>query len=438
MAEKIGTRLKHAWDAFNDQEDRNEQRTYAHVPIDYGPGYGIRPDRRRVISGSERTIISSIYTRIAIDVASTTFEHVRTDEQDRYLETINSGLNTCLNVEANVDESAFAFKVDVVISLLDEGCVALVPVDTDKNPYRTSSFDILTLRVGKVVGWHPQYVDLDVYNENVGMVQRITLPKSMVAIIENPFYAVMNEPNSTLKRLVYKLGLLDDADARANSTKLDLIIQLPYTVKTPTQKKRAAERKKDIEMQLTGSSYGIAYIDATEHVTQLNRPVENTLSAQINDLTNQLYGQLGIDATILNGTATPETMNNYYQRTVSPIIQAIKEEMIRKFLTKTARTQHQTIMTFQDPFKYLTVTQIAQVVDTLSRNEVLTGNEFRTALGFKPSDEPSADELRNKNLIDPNADYGSTSADASSVDQTSTEEVDDESTTLGDLPISQL
>lgn len=434
MNESLGSRVKRAWNAFNSSEE-----TYLYrVPADTGPAYGRRPDRRRIITGSERTIISSIYNRIAVDVASTTFEHVRTDNQDRYLETINSGLNNCLNVEANVDESGFAFKVDAVISLLDEGCIALVPVDTKGNPLRTESYEILTMRVGKITGWHPKYVDIQLWDENRGTFRQVTLPKSMVAIIENPFYSVMNEPNSTLKRLVYKLGLLDDSDARANSTKLDLIIQLPYSVKTETQKKRAAERKNDIEMQLTGSAYGIAYIDSTEHVTQLNRPVENTLSSQINDLTNQLYGQLGIDATILNGTADAETMNNYYQRTVSPIIQAIRDEMIRKFLSKTARSQHQTIMTFQDPFRYMTVTQIAQVVDTLSRNEVLTGNEFRTALGFKPSDEPSADELRNKNLINPNADYGSSSAyDTSSVDPGSTEEVGT-STTVGDLPISQL
>lgn len=431
----IGTRVKRAWDAFNAQEEMLISRT----PIDYGPGYGRRPDRHRIISGSERTIISSIYNRIAVDVATTTFEHVRTDDEGRYLETIDSGLNNCLNIEANIDESGFAFKIDVVISLLDEGCVALVPVDTLGDPIKTNSYDILTMRVGKVVGWHPQHVDLEVFNEKRGQTQRVTLPKRMVAIVENPFYSVMNEPNSTLKRLVYKLGLLDDADARANSTKLDLIIQLPYSVKTETQKRKAADRKKDIEMQLTGSPYGIAYIDSTEHVTQLNRPIENTLLGQINDLTNQLYGQLGLDQTILNGTATAETMNNYYQRTVAPIIQAIKDEMIRKFLTKTARTRNQTIMTFQDPFKYLTVTQIAQVVDTLSRNEVLTGNEFRTALGFKPSSEPSADELRNKNLINPNADYGSGSAyDTSSVDQGLTEEVDSESIPFGELPIDQI
>lgn len=434
MNETFGVRMKRAWNAFNSSEETSTYRT----TMDIGPSYGTRPDRRRVITGTERTIISSIYNRIAVDVASTTFEHVRTDSQDRYLETINSGLNNCLNVEANIDESGFAFKVDAVISLLDEGVVALVPVDTKNNPFLTESYDILTMRVGKVIGWHPKSVDLQLWDENTGQFRQINLPKSMVAIVENPFYSVMNEPNSTLKRLVYKLGLLDDSDARANSTKLDLIIQLPYAVKTKTQKEKAAERKKDIEMQLTGSAYGIAYIDSTEHVTQLNRPVENTLSSQINDLTNQLYGQLGIDATILNGTADAETMNNYYQRTVAPIIQAIRDEMIRKFLTKTARSQHQTIMTFQDPFKYMTVTQIAQVVDTLSRNEVLTGNEFRTALGFKPSDEPSADELRNKNLIDPNADYGSVSADTSSVDQTSTEEVGDETTAIANLPISSL
>ena len=434
MSTKLSSRIKKAWNAFNAQEEMMTRRE----SIDYGPGWGYRPDHRRIITGSERTIISSIYNRIAVDVASTTFEHVRTDEEDRYLETLDSGLNRCLNIEANVDETGFAFKVDAVVSLLDEGCIAIVPVDTSRDPFKTDGYDILSMRVGKIVGWHPRYVDVQLYNDRTGMIQQITLPKSDVAIVENPFYSVMNEPNSTLKRLVYKMGLLDDADARANSSKLDLIIQLPYSIKTPTQQKRAADRKKDIEMQLTGSPYGIAYIDSTEHVTQLNRPVENTLSAQINDLTNQLYGQLGIDATILNGTASPETMNNYYQRTVAPIIQAIRDEMIRKFLSKTARSQHQTIMTFQDPFKYMTVTQIAQVVDTLSRNEVLTGNEFRTALGFKPSDEPSADELRNKNLIDPNADYGSESVDTSSVDQESAEEVDPNSIPIGEIPISQL
>lgn len=433
MSNRLTKRLKKAWDVFK-EKDKGDLSVFT----DYGPGYGNRPDRHRIVTGSERTIISSIYNRIAVDVASTTFEHVKTDENGRYKETISSGLNDCLNVAANVDETGFAFKIDLVVSLLDEGCVAVVPVETSKNALQTTSFDILSLRVAKIVGWHPEYVDVQIYNHLNGQTQQITLPKSLVAIIENPFYSVMNQPNSTLKRLVYKLGLLDDADARANSSKLDLIIQLPYTVKSPAQKMRADTRKKDIEMQLTGSQYGIAYIDSTEHVTQLNRSVENTLSSQIETLTAQLYSQLGIDESILNGTASAETMNNYYQRTVYPIIQAIKEEFTRKFLTKTARTQGQTIMSFQDPFKYMTVTQIAQIVDTLSRNEVLTGNEFRTALGFKPSSEPGADELRNKNLINPNADYGSTSAYSSSADSVSAEEVNGNNTDLGAMTVGEL
>jgi hypothetical protein len=305
--------------------------------------------------------------------------------------------------------------LDVALSLLDEGCVAVVPVDTTLDPFMTQSYDVNTMRVAKIIGWHPQYVDLQLYNDRTGRQQQITLPKSSVAIIENPFYSVMNEPNSTLKRLTYKLGLLDDADSKANSSKLDMIIQLPYSIKTDTQQQRADTRKKTIEAQLTDSKYGIAYIDSTEHITQLNRPIENTLLGQINDLTAQLYSQLGIDETILNGTASSETMNNYYQRTVAPIIKAIRDEFVRKFISKTARSQHQTIMTFQDPFKYLTVVQIAQLVDSLSRNEVLSGNEFRTALGFKPSDDPGAEELRNKNLIDTNADYGSTYSPATEI-----------------------
>lgn len=430
MASSIGSRFKKAWDAFSDKDD------FVWPNPDIGPAYGDRPDRRSVIFGSERTIISSIYNRIAIDVGMTVFEHVRTDTNDRYAETISSSLNQCLNIEANVDQTAFAFKVDAVYSMLEEGVVALVPVYTNVNTWKSDVFEVKELRCGKIVAWHPQYVDMLVYNENTGRREPLTMPKSAVAIIENPFYQVMNEPNSTLKRLVYKLGLLDDADARANSSKLDLIIQLPYTVKTEMQKKRAADRKKDIEMQLTGqnSKYGIAYIDATERVTQLNRPVENTLLGQINDLTNQLYSQLGIDATILNGTANAETMNNYYQRTVAPIIQAIREEMSRKWLSKTARSQHQTIMAFQDPFKYMTVTQIAQVVDTLSRNEVLAPNEFRTALGFKPLDDPAADETRNRNLIDVNAGEDTTMLP----EETSETDVPEETEDLGDVPIGQM
>lgn len=404
LGERFGMALRHGIDVFRNGEQ--DDFVWPDPRVDTGPGYGDRPDRRRTLFGGERTIISSIYTRIAIDVASTTFEHVKVDGNEFYKETVDSGLNRCLNVEANVDQSAFAFKVDMVYSLLDEGAVALVPTETDKVIRDGNTFDISSMRVGKIVGWHPRYVDLMVYNENTSRIEPLTLPKSSVAILENPFYSVMNEPNSTLKRLVYKLGLLDEADARANSTKLDLIIQLPYTVKTEMQKNRAAERKKDIEFQLTGSKYGIAYLDATEKVTQLNRPVENKLLEQIQQLTDQLYSQLGLDASILNGTATAETMNNYYQRTVSAIVQTIKEELTRKFLSKTARSQGQRIMNFQDPFKYMTVNQIAQIVDTLSRNEVLTPNEFRVSLGYKPSSEPSANELRNKNLINPDDTFG--------------------------------
>lgn len=409
LGERFGMALRHGIDVFRNGEQ--DDFVWPDPRVDTGPGYGDRPDRRRTLFGGERTIISSIYTRIAIDVASTTFEHVKVDANEFYTETVNSGLNQCLNIEANVDQSAFAFKADMVYSLLDEGAVALVPTETSKVIKDGNTFDIYSMRVGKIVGWHPRYVDLMVYNENTSRIEPLTLPKSSVAILENPFYSVMNEPNSTLKRLVYKLGLLDEADARANSTKLDLIIQLPYTVKTDMQKTRAAERKKDIEFQLTGSKYGIAYLDATEKVTQLNRPVENKLLEQIQQLTDQLYSQLGLDASILNGTATAETMNNYYQRTVSAIVQTIKEELTRKFLSKTARSQGQRIMNFQDPFKYMTVNQIAQIVDTLSRNEVLTPNEFRVSLGYKPSSEPSANELRNKNLINPDDTFGETSGE---------------------------
>lgn len=399
MAEKFTERLKNGWNAF-----KGEQKVFYQ---DVGPGYSINPSRRKIITGSERTIISSIYTRIAIDVASTTFEHAKTDENDRYKETVNSGLNDCLTLEANVDQSALDFKLDMAMSILDEGVIAVVPVDTVDNPTRGRAFEIRTLRVGKIIQWHPYHVQIRLYNERIGQYQNITMPKESVAIITNPFYSVMNEKNSTMSRLVYKLGLLDDADAKNNSGDLNMIVQLPYVVKSDTQRKRAETRRQSLEDQLSKSSHGIAYIDSTEKVTQLNRSVENNLLNQIDNLTKQLYSQLSIDETIMNGTANAETMNNYYQRTVSPIIESIKNEFNRKFLSKTARSQHQTVMAFQDPFKYMTVTQIAQMVDTLSRNEVLAPNEFRTALGFKPSEESGADELRNRNLIDPNADYGS-------------------------------
>lgn len=396
MGESFGTRIKNAWNAFNSDED---QRSYPYSE-EIGSTTGDRPDRVRVVRGGERSIISSIYNRIAVDVASTTFEHVYVDEDNRYVKTKLSGLNECLNLEANIDQTGFALMLDAVMSMLQEGVVAIVPVETKANPNYTESYDVLNMRVGKVVGWHPQHVDVDVYDERTGYHEILTLRKRIVSIVENPFYSVMNEPNSTLKRLTYKLALLDKADERANSSKLDIIIQLPYAIKTDLQSKRAETRKKDIEMQLIDNPYGIAYLDATERVTQLNRPIENNLMSQINDLTSMLYGQLGLDETILKGTADAETMNNYYSRTVATISKAFADEFTRKFLSKTARSQGQKIMTFQEPFRYLTVNQIAGLVDSLSRNEVLTGNEFRTALGFKPSSEPSADELRNKNLID--------------------------------------
>lgn len=423
MAEKFTERLKNGWNAFKGLDRSN----YSNV----GPGYSFIPNRRKIITGSERTIISAIYTRIAIDVASTTFEHVRLDENERYSETINSGLNSCLTLEANVDQSALDFKLDMAMSILDEGVIAVVPVDTLTDPTTGRAFDIRTLRVGKITQWYPYHVRVRLYNESISQYQEITLPKESVAIITNPFYSVMNEKNSTMSRLVYKLGLLDDADAKNNSANLDMIVQLPYTIKTPTQEKRAETRRQSIENQLNNSKHGIAYIDSTEKVTQLNRSIENNLLAQIKDLTAQLYSQLFIDETIMNGTANAETMNNYYQRTVSPIIEAIKIEFIRKFLSKTAISQKQSIMSFQDPFKYMTVTQIAQMVDTLSRNEVLTPNEFRTSLGFKPSQEQGADELRNRNLIDMNSQDESQYADNESYD-------DQDSGGLASLPISQL
>jgi len=401
MAETLGSRIKHAWNAFiaRDEEESPPPSTWYHAG---GVSYGVDPSRRRSVTvGSEQSIISSIYTRIAIDVALTTFEHVRVDDDGRYVETINSKLNNCLNVEPNQDQTPLAFKFEAVYSMLDSGHMVYVPIDTTMNP-NTGAFDVKTMRVGKVVKWYPYHVDVEVWNEATMQFEVVNFSKSAVAIVQNPFYEVMNQPNSTLKRLVRNLALLDDINSKTNSSKLDLIIQLPWTVKTPTQERKAEERKKSIEAQLTGSKYGIAYIDSTEKVTQLNRSIENNLLDQIQNLTSMLYSQLGMDETILNGTANSETINNYSVRIVSPIIETMKQAMIRSLLSKTARAQNQTIMAFQDPFRYLTVQQIAQLADVLSRNEILTGNEFRGALGFKPSSEPSADELRNKNLIDMN------------------------------------
>lgn len=393
MEVKLGTRLKHAWNALRGEE------TYVNKFI--GRSASMRPDRPRLTRGNERSIITSVLNRIAVDVSAISIQHVRLDQDNRYLETINSGLNNCLNVEANIDQTGRAFVHDAVMSMLDEGCVALVPVDTDKNPEITSSFDILTLRTGKIIEWYPQHVKVRVYDENDGQKKDVTLHKNIVSIVENPFYSVMNEPNSTLQRLIRKLNLLDVIDEQSGSGKLDIIVQLPYTIKTPLKRAQAEERRRDIEDQLRGSKYGIAYIDSTEHVTQLNRPAENNLMNQIEFLTSMLYSQLGITQEVMDGTADEKTMLNYINSTIEPIISALVDEMKRKFLTKTARSQQQSILFFRDPFKLVPVSQMADLADKFTRNEILTSNEIRQIIGRKPSDDPGADELKNKNINHP-------------------------------------
>lgn len=386
-------RLQHGWNAF-----MNKDPTYS--SRDYGIGYSTRPDRPRMTAGNEKTIANSIYNRIAMDVAATNIKHCKVDDNGRYLHDIDSRLNNCLNLEANIDQTGRAFIQDVVISMLDEGVVALVPIDTTVNP-NTGSFDVLTMRTGKILQWHPKHVKVEVYNEQTGNKEQLMLPKSKVGIVENPLYSVINEPNSTLKRLVRKLSLLDLVDERSSSGKLDLIIQLPYVVKSEARRKQADERRKDIEMQLASSAHGIAYTDGTEKITQLNRPVENNLMKQIEYLTNTLYSQLGITQSILESTADEQTMLNYYSRTIEPIISAITDEMKRKFLSKTARTQSQTIMFFRDPFKLVPINHIAEIADKFTRNEIMTSNEIRQIVGLKPSDDPKADQLRNANLNHP-------------------------------------
>ena len=390
----FGSRIKHAWNAFFNRDPTEEYRS----EVGSGMSYSYRPDRPRLTRGNERSIITSIFTRIGIDVASIDIQHVRLDENGRFLETINSGLNDCLTVEANLDQTGRAFIQDAVMSMLDEGCIAIVPTDTTLNPKITNSYDILSMRVGKIVAWYPDKVKVRLYNERTGQKQEVILPKKMVAIIENPLYAVVNEPNSTMQRLVRKLNLLDVIDEQSGSGKLDIIIQLPYTIKSETAKNRAEDRRKSIENQLAGTKYGIAYADATEKITQLNRPVENNLMKQIEFLTNMLYSQLGITQTVMDGTANAETMLNYYDRTIEPIISAIVDEMKRKFLTKTARTQLQSIKFFRNPFKLVPIKDLAEIADKFTRNEIMTSNEFRQVIGMKPSDDPRADELRNSNM----------------------------------------
>lgn len=394
-------RLQHGWNAFM---NKDPTRGY----YDTGPGYSYRPDRPRLTRGNERTIVTSIFNRIALDVAALNITHCKVDENGRYVSSMDSPLNNCLNLEANLDQTGRAFIQDVVISMFDEGCVAVVPVDTSIDPEISGSYNVESMRTGKILEWYPKHVKVRVYNENSGIKEDIKLPKSSVSIIENPLFAVVNEPNSTLQRLMRKLALLDVVDEQTSAGKLDMIIQLPYTIKSEARRTQAEARRKDIEMQLTNTKYGIAYVDATEKITQLNRPLENNLMKQIEYLTNMLYSQLGITQTILDGTADEQTLLNYHSRTIEPIVSAIVDEMKRKFLTKTARTQKQTITFFRDPFKLVPVNNIADIADKFTRNEVLTSNEIRQIIGFKPSADPKADELRNSNLNHPdeNGDQG--------------------------------
>lgn len=386
-------RLQHGWNAFVNNRDPT-----SHYYRDVGPGYSIRPDRPRFSRGNERSIITSVFNRIGLDAAAIAIQHCRLDDNGRYIETIESKLNNCLNLEANIDQTGRDFRQDIYMSLLDEGCIAVVPVDTTLDPAVTTGFDIETMRVGKILEWFPAHVRVRLYNEKTGQKEDIIVPKKTTAIIPNPLYAVVNEPNSTLQRLIRKLNLLDAIDEQSGSGKLDLIIQLPYVIKSDARRQQAEKRRADIENQLAGSKYGIAYTDGTERITQLNRPVENNLMKQIEFLTSMLYSQLGITQSILDGTADEKTMLNYYNRTIEPLVSAVVDEMKRKFLTKTARSQKQTIKYFRDHFTLVPVNDLAEIADKFTRNEIMTSNEIRQLIGMKPSKDPGADELRNKNL----------------------------------------
>lgn len=391
---RVGSYFKHAWNAFTNYENR--------VPAaNLGASYSNRPDRTRFRVSNERSIIAAIYTRISMDVASIDIRHVRVDDEMQYQEEINSGLNECLKVEANIDQGARDFRQDIVLSLFDEGDIAIVPVDTTINPAISGSYDIKTLRVGKIVQWYPKHVRVEVYNDDIGRREEVVLEKSFVAIVHNPLYTMMNEPNSTLQRLIRKLNLLDAVDEAASSGKLDLIIQLPYTIRSDARRQQAEQRRKDIEYQLTNGKYGIAYADGTEKIIQLNRPAENQLLAEVEYLTKMLYGQMGITEEVMNGTADEKTMLNYVNRTIEPILGAIAEAMRRTFLTKTGRSQGQWIMYFRDPFKLVPLEQIAEIADKFSRNEITTANDIRPVLGLKPSKDPKANELRNSNMPQP-------------------------------------
>lgn len=393
MENSLGERLKHAWNAFNG----NQLTQYR----DIGSSYSYRPDRTRLSGRSERSIVTSVYDRIAMDVAAIKIRHVRTNDDGDFVSYINSGLDSCLTLEANIDQSGREFIQDVVLSMFDEGVSAIVPVDTDLDPDTTKGYDILSMRVGKILEWRPRHVKVRVYDDRSGLKKDVIIDKRNVAIVNNPLYAIINEPNSTMQRLIRKLALLDAIDEQSGSGKLDLIIQLPYVVKSDARRKQAEERRAEIERQLTGSKYGIVYTDGTEHITQLNRPVENNLMKQIEYLTSMLYSQLGINQSILDGTADEKTMANYYARTCEPIVSAIVDSMKRTFLSKTARSQNQSIMFFKDPFSLVPITEIAEMADKFTRNEIMSSNEFRSKIGLKPSDDPDADKLKNKNISHP-------------------------------------
>ena len=421
--------LQHGWNAFR---NRDPTSNYQNV----GMSYSYRPDRPRFTRGNERSIITSVFNRIALDAAAIDIKHCRLDENNRFVSVVNSGLNNCLSLEANADQTARAFIQDIVMSMLDEGAVAIVPVDTSLDPKVTNSYDILTMRTGKILQWYPAHVRLQVYNERTGNKEEIMVPKSTVAIVENPLYAVINEPSSTMQRLARKLAILDSIDEQNGSGKLDLIIQLPYVIKTEARRQQAELRRKDIETQLSGSKYGIAYTDGTERITQLNRPVENNLMSQIEYLTNMLYSQLGMTQDILNGTANEQTMLNYYRRTIEPIISAIVDEMKRKFLTKTARSQMQSIIYFRDPFKLVPVNSIAEIADKFTRNEILTSNEIRQIIGMKPHPDPKADQLINSNIAQPNNGRVPVAKPVESTEEEETKTA--ESPNLFDMPIDEL
>ena len=388
-------RLQHGWNAFM---NRDPTTYYTNAGGNY---YTYRPDRIRLTRGNERSIVTSVYNRIGLDVASIDIKHCRLDKNGRFIEVIDSSLNNCLNLEANIDQTGRAFKQDIVMSMLDEGCVAIVPIDTTINPSVSGSYDINSMRTGKILEWYPAHVKVKVYNDQTGNYEELILPKSTVGIVENPLYAVMNEPNSTLQRLIRKLNLLDAIDEQSGSGKLDLIIQLPYTIRSDARRQQAEKRRKEIESQLSDSKYGIAYADGTERITQLNRSVENNLMSQIEYLTSMLYSQLGITQSILDGTADEQTQLNYLTRSIEPIVSAIVDEMKRKFLTKTARSQNQSISYFRDPFKLVPVNNIAEIADKFTRNEILTSNEVRQVIGMQPSNDPKADHLVNSNISQP-------------------------------------